>query len=649
MFVKLALRNMKRQLGNYMIYFVTVMLSVALLFAVDNMIASPQITKITDSSDIKAVFVFVQVLSVLVTVFVLTLATGFLVKLRAKEFGLYLTVGMTRKNIITLFVLEELLLSVLALGAGILFGLFLYQGGMALLCGLMEIEVEFSGYSPSGFLVTVLVSLGMFAASSLGAAVYLRKTNLTALLSGTSSYKKTKRPGLWCAFAVLSLAGFVLSGCGEYRALARSMTDGSASSAPVMGYFVLLVLTCFFLHFCLAKGLFGVLGKNRRLCAVGTNQFLYRQLLHKSNVNAVLIGTLSVLFFGAVIFCNMGMTEKVSNQARLDQEFPFDIAYDSSYQVSEEQIPIDKAEEIIGQYAVISEKIEYPVYTTGDNVLGKNFEECQYDGYEDRMMKLSDFNRLLAALGMEPVSLADEYLIVDENNFLTDSDFTEKKLTLNGKEYKNAGVSHRYPCFLYRSFYAVVPDETIDAGWDASLRIVYRLEEPHFEGAFELEEELLYPCYTMEDGAILMDSQFWIRESNRLYYNAMTGALGVGFLFIAVIFVCMSLAILSLKTLSSVGEDRPRYAILSRLGADRETLSGTLLWQDLAFFALPFVLPFLTMVPAAGICHAVLTLQGFPELKSTVYLTAAVSAAVMLIVYCLYFALTVGNAKRQVL
>ena len=45
MFTKLALRNVRRQIGNYLIYFITVSLTVALLFAVNNIIFGDEIAK----------------------------------------------------------------------------------------------------------------------------------------------------------------------------------------------------------------------------------------------------------------------------------------------------------------------------------------------------------------------------------------------------------------------------------------------------------------------------------------------------------------------------------------------------------------------------------------------------------------------------
>ena len=119
MFAKLAFRNVRRQIHNYLIYFVTVSLSIALLFAVNNLSYSDRIRALSGlSTDIRSMFTMVTVLSCLVTALVLSYATGFMLKLRKKEFGMYLTLGMTRRNIQALFACETWMLSGLALIAG---------------------------------------------------------------------------------------------------------------------------------------------------------------------------------------------------------------------------------------------------------------------------------------------------------------------------------------------------------------------------------------------------------------------------------------------------------------------------------------------------------------------------------------------------
>ena len=86
MFVKLALRNVRRQIRSYLIYFITVALSIALMFAVNNLSYSDRIRQLAEiSSDMNTMFTMVTILSCLVTALVLSYATGFMLKLRKKE------------------------------------------------------------------------------------------------------------------------------------------------------------------------------------------------------------------------------------------------------------------------------------------------------------------------------------------------------------------------------------------------------------------------------------------------------------------------------------------------------------------------------------------------------------------------------------
>ena len=83
MFAKLALRNVRRQIHNYLIYFITVSLSVAMLFAINNLSYSEPIRRLAEkSNDMKFMFRTVIILTSLVTALVLGYAAAFILKLR---------------------------------------------------------------------------------------------------------------------------------------------------------------------------------------------------------------------------------------------------------------------------------------------------------------------------------------------------------------------------------------------------------------------------------------------------------------------------------------------------------------------------------------------------------------------------------------
>ena len=111
MLFKLAFRNIKSQIGNYLIYFITVALTISLIFSVNNIIFSDIFAEINEqiSSFIQPILIGVSSSLSIVVAFVLGYATSFLLGMRKKEFGLYLTMGMTRGDILLIFIGETLI------------------------------------------------------------------------------------------------------------------------------------------------------------------------------------------------------------------------------------------------------------------------------------------------------------------------------------------------------------------------------------------------------------------------------------------------------------------------------------------------------------------------------------------------------------
>ncbi len=113
---KLAFRNVRRQIGNYLIYFVTITVMMGLLFAVNNLSFSEKMQKLlTLSTELSQILTGITIFCAIVTALVMGYATSFMVKLRKKEFGMYLTMGMDRKDILSLFMVETCILSLVAL------------------------------------------------------------------------------------------------------------------------------------------------------------------------------------------------------------------------------------------------------------------------------------------------------------------------------------------------------------------------------------------------------------------------------------------------------------------------------------------------------------------------------------------------------
>lgn len=650
MFVKLAFRNVRRQLGNYLIYFITVSVTVALMFAVNNMIYSPQMLERADASrELKSGLIIITIFVSLIVAFVLGYATSFMLKLRKREFGTYLTLGMNRKNILSIFVLETMLLGIAALLAGMLLGLFLYQGLMLLLINLLDIELSVAAYSLKGFLLTILLVVCIFILSSFSSALYLKKVSVYTLLHGGEITKKrVKNPALWFVVMLLSFAAVLWSCIVFYNGTEDIMRGAGAALSKIFGSLLMLAVSIVLFHVALAKSIVHVLLKSEKLRCRGTNIFTFRQLSGKLESNALMAGALSFLIAFSIIGANCSFVQKVGEEASLGRQYPFDLVghFDAE---NESPLSIEEAEKIVGQYTGIQKKIPYNLYTSGNGFL-YSFTPWTGDGYEglhDVFMKESDVNRLLVELGRDPVTLDGGYMILGNVPQILQYDFTGAVVERNGKQYHFLETSDDFPLFSYVYFIAVVPDEATEGMEVSEKYIAYDLADGKYD-AIRLRESLSY-SYTTETGSVRMRCDYNIKEYGRINSNNMTAIFIIGALYIAIVFIFMTMAILALKTLSGLSEDRKRYEVLYRIGTGVRERKRALFQQIFSFFVLPFAVPLLLSIPAALICAQIMRFGGFKQQIGQVFVNAGMIALVTTLIYFLYFTATYLIARKNLI
>lgn len=87
-------------------------------------------------------------------------------------------------------------------------------------------------------------------------------------------------------------------------------------------------------------------------------------------------------------------------------------------------------------------------------------------------------------------------------------------------------------------------------------------------------------------GAISISSRQSIRESS-IGLTAMIIFIGI---YLGIIFMIASAAILALKELSEAADNKEKYAVLRRIGVDEKQMYHSLFVQSLVFFGMPLVL-----------------------------------------------------------
>ena len=164
MYAKLALRNVKRSAKDYLIYVITLILSVGLFYGFMS-IASPYYNeslpvKINLEILNKAMRIAVPIVALLV-VFLISYVNTYMLRRKQKEFAVQTIIGMEQRTVAFIFFVETMIMGAISIIFGILLGI-----GLSQIVGYIVVQsfgVEWQPYL-SLFPDTILFTLLFFGA-----------------------------------------------------------------------------------------------------------------------------------------------------------------------------------------------------------------------------------------------------------------------------------------------------------------------------------------------------------------------------------------------------------------------------------------------------------------------------------------------------
>lgn len=434
MYRTLAFRNMKRQLRNYLIYFVTVAMTISLIFAMNNMIYNKDLQERADSfTSLSVGLLILSCFLCCIIAIVLGYANAYILRLRKREFGTYLTLGMKRAQIVKLFLLENSFLGGFAIIVGFICGSFMYQGLMLLLSNLLNYSFTFSFISIKGVVVTLIMTVLIFVVTFLSSGWYLKRVTIYELVHGAQVVQKvSKKPVVALLMTILFGGLMVYSFIQFSKDLEGVFASEAGSEAGLLWMIGLLALSLIIFHAALAKSLMYVLLKWTFL-RKGTNQFVLRQLSASLSANALLLGLLAFLISFAIIATNTGFLYKAVEEKNIENRYPFDIMGAPELKTS---ISGEEAEKAIENYTPIKEAFKTPFFTSGKVDFLEHtawYDESFTD--KDIYMRESDLNELLAAIDEKKISLNGDYAIYSDSALIKKYDFQKQTVKAHGKVY----------------------------------------------------------------------------------------------------------------------------------------------------------------------------------------------------------------------
>ncbi|WP_422659758.1 FtsX-like permease family protein [Paenibacillus sp. EC2-1] len=590
-FRQFAVNNVLRSKRTYVAHFLSSAFSVMIFFTYGLLAFHPNLKDgIVSSSGTLSMLgtmgmTVSQYIVFVFSFFFLLYSVGAFIKVRKKEFGILLILGMSRKQLNRMLFIENILIGAAAIITGIGIGFIFSKLILLISSKLLAVENGLPFYFPGKALLLTAGSYAMlFLLIALFSSVMLRKGTLIDLVKAEESPKPQPKASPWLAILAVLL---VVAGYGMVMIFAVLQIF---SLTLLFGGVVLVILGTYFLFTQFSVFFIRRLQKNQSFFFRRTNLLTISELLYRIKDNAVMFFLVSII--SASAFTGIGTTLSIGDPGLSAMENPYAYTY-SSY--GEDQSADMKELNIIRQEL---EKAGFD-YT----------EASVASGYDDRgmkLVKLSEYNSLLRALGRPEERLSEFEGILSPGTITV-----KNKNKVNGIINDNENDQIEVVSGKVQQIVKVIKAETFIAlplSYGNSLVISDDLFDKVEKAK---DEEVIYQTYytfsvadwknTGEVSKAIRDSLSSVETDEYGYYfeslyfswksaQQQNGILLMVSGLIGIVFFTFAASFIYFRLYSDLSRDEQQYRMISKVGLSRRELSKIVTRQLLIMFFLPMLI-----------------------------------------------------------
>lgn len=676
MLCKLSLKNIKKSFKDYAIYFFTLVLGVAIFYIFNALNSQTVMLDVSSNTNelidlMNGMLAGVSVFVSFVLGFLIIYASRFLIKRRNKEFGVYLTLGMSKRKISMILFFETLFIGLVSLVVGLGIGIILSQGMSLVVANMFEAELtKFTFvFSKSAFIKTIICFGIMYLIVMIFNTVIVSKCKLIDLLNGAKKTEKVKLKNPIICILVFIVSAIIL-GIAYYRVTAgiyelETMTD-------ILIIIAMGSISTFFIFWSISGLVLRIVKSKKNFYYKGLNSFTLRQFSGKINTTVFLTTIICLMLFITICMLSACLTVKNSLNKNLNSLSPVDAVYsvtmnmENNYDYyidigySDNQIKNSKFSVVetfnIYDYDILDdfkEYLEVNTYRTGDLRIKDTLGDIEtfLPNNKETIMKISDYNRLSKMYGLKEYTLNDdEYIIianykqwVDIRNYALNNN---QEINLFGHTLKPK-YSSCQDGFLDISSnrsnlgLILVSDSVIDEDYLYQNYLIGNYKTKDKKEIKSLEDNItsLYQSVKTKDYLLPdISTKQSIKESTN-GLSAMVTFIG---LYLGIIFLISSTAILALKELSESSDNKERFRMLRRIGTDEAMINKALFKQIFIFFMLPMLLAIIHSIFGITFAIKILEVFGTEGLLESIIMTAIF----IVLIYGRYFLITYYCSKN---
>ncbi|MSA69745.1 ABC transporter permease [Holdemania massiliensis] len=608
MYFKIALGNVRRSIRDYGVYFLTLTFGVCLFYVFNSIQAQSVMMALSETQAKMLVLLnnMMGIFSIFVCVvlgFLIVYANNFLIRRRKKELGLYLVLGMNKGTVARILMIETVMIGTLAFAAGLGLGILVSQALTVVTANLFMVQLKAFEFiiSFNAIVKSAVFFGGMYLIVLIFNTWVVQRYKLIDLLQGDRRNEALKLRSIGLS-AVLFLASLIILGCAYALILDNGfmMFDMEFAASIVLGS-----IGTFLFFFSLSGFLLKFVQSRQSFYYRNLNMFVMRQLNSRINSAFVSMTVISIMLLLTIGALCTGLSFNQVLAGDVEKTSPYDATlyvYDTpqlgsslSQDIRDQGLDLDgfAAEaadlDLYDMALKVKDYCSAEVITLMQNSTSQNVGEMTID-----FLPLSQLNAALSMQSRPEVTLGEnEYLLTYSMN-AAESDILKavkehRELTVDGKQL----IVSQPALFLQLQNFSAFGN---------FLTIV--LPDSYFVNKLPASQSLnLNYKVSVEEGDAMMDDLAKkYGQTTGLAYNTVTRAemfeasggmkliLSYIAVYLGLVFLIASAAILALQQLSESADNVQRYALLRKIGVEEKMIRRSLFIQIAIYFLFPLAL-----------------------------------------------------------
>lgn len=660
MIFKLSLKNITKSLKDYSIYFFTLVVAVSIFYIFNSLEAQKSILILSETKQdmIQSIIIIMNYLSVFVSIilgFLIIYSNNFIIKRRKKEIGLYLTLGMSKRKVSTMLVIETIVIGLFSLLVGLILGVFISQGLSILTAKLFEVNLSNYTFmfSEKALYKTIIYFGLIFILVMIFNIITLTKYKLINLLTANKQNEKVKFRNKYTVTISFILAISLIAYA--YHLLFQGtlfMMDKKTLTMIISGSIGTLLF-----FYSLSGFILTITKKIKKIYYKDLNMFNLKQINNQINTSVIstTIISLMLLLTIGILACSVTMTNVFNNDIENNNKQDFTI-YSHNRYIENEYTDLNQIINNKDFQKEVKEYTKYDIYNIKNITTTTMMTEKDKQNLKKKygnilelntkvmFIKQSDYNKIMNIQKEQPINIKENEYLETTNidtliEYLTPFYKNQNKININNNYLKPAtkeiiNLAPENSSSNNNTGIIVINDKYLKNQKPVQTIIIGNYKDNNKE---KREQNFLKGLTTDNQTLLIATKIDMVTQS--LGLKVMLIYVG---LYLGIIFAISSVTILAITELSTSSDNKERYKILKKLGASNKMINKALFIQIAIIFILPLAVALFHA--AVGLTEINSLLKMFADIK--IGKSLLLTSIFIVLIYGGYFLATYKISKR---